>query len=78
MEVRKCFDSIAASFTVEELKIVDRYLRFSSYHDFLDLQKVPAGATRAEKMKLRSHMDVTNNLASEIELYVSSLSEGEN
>lgn len=78
MEVRHCFDSIAASFTVEELKIVDRYLRFSSYHDFLDLQRLPAGVTRGEKMALRSHMDVTNHLASEIELYVSSLSESEN
>lgn len=78
MEVRKSFDSIAASFTLDELKIVDRYLRFSSYHDFLDLQRVPAGVARGEKMKIRSHMDVTNQLASEIEIYVSSLSESEN
>lgn len=79
MEVRKSFDSIKDSFTVDELKVVDRYLRFSSYHDYLDLQRLQAsGAPRGEKMTVRSHMDVTNHLASEIELYVSSLSEGEN
>ena len=79
MEVRKSFESIVFTFTVDELELVARYLRFSSYYDYLDLQRLQAsGASRGEKMAVRSHMDVTNHLASEIELYVSSLSEEKN
>lgn len=79
MKIRPYFASVASSYTVEQLNVVAEFLRDCSFYDYLDRQRmqdssVPAGVRKA----VTARMNFTNGLASEIELYVSSLSEGEN
>lgn len=79
MEIRPYFASVASSYTVEQLNLVAEFLRDCSFHDFLDRQRMQDSlAPAGERKAVTARMNFTNGLASEIEQYVSSLSEGEN